>query len=283
MRSLILNCYYKDIHSSGPGAVFNQENVDQSIISCTFEQCTTDSFAACFYFRFSTISIHNSCFFRCQALSGLDETYGNAFYIENSISASYQQLSAYFCGYDPSKVCDSCMATSKTPLNADTINSSYCASRLGSSSIQMYNSPNRDSVTFLTVISPWSQSSQPTVMTLFQSRADVKYFNAIDCINVTCMFFLSYQNSLTITNGVFINPGSSFVVDGDSTKISLSNCTSNVQLPVSSGYSIISSPAVFLDRLIIAEHCNFIMSFDILQNEKLWYLLYAFAISEAID
>ena len=140
-----------------------------------------------FIFVLLTFLLERHVFFHSQAFSGKDETYGNAILIESSFAASYQQLSSYLCGYDPSKVIDFCMATWKTPLTADSINSSYCASRLGSSSIQMYNSPNRDSVTFLTVISPWSQSSQPTVMTLFQSRADVKYFNAIDCINIAQM------------------------------------------------------------------------------------------------
>ena len=238
--NIISNALFQNFHTDSSGAVFTWNNLKLSVESCQFQYCTADDTAACFLAISSTIEIHKTCFYHTQIVKKVDGSYGNAFFIKNSQSAQYDQISAYLCGYSVEEIGDSTFVTSSTPLKGNAINASYCASFYGSCSLAFDNGPSSDSVKYLTCVSPWSISSLSYFLVLYgRSKSTVDNFNMINGSMVYTMFWLSEWAFLTINNGIFIDPKpESFVNSNRLGSMKLNNCFSTKELPISSGVEV---------------------------------------------
>ena len=268
MTSVFLNTAFINIHVSTPGAAFNLVNVPLSLIGCYFQNCTSTDHAACFLFQTSIISLERTCFIHSQVLRPQDACYGNVFYIISS-TTKYKQISSFLCGYDETKVCDSGMVNN-SPLNARGINCSRCASLLGSASLALYERQTNDNISYFTVVSPFSVQSQATALTIFNARAEIRYLNMIYSKETTATFYLNSGDSLTVYNGAFIDPNTdTFLTYEINDRLKLINCTSNVALPLKSGYIITASPILYNENLIIAEDCHFYLTKQILVHKNL--------------
>ena len=161
MIYVVSNAFISNFHSTSSGAVLNSSNIEISITNCALEYITADVSAACFLFSNSTVNISKTCFFHSQIVHSVDGHFGNVYHIINSNPATAEYLSAYECGYDPSKVGDSTFATSYTSFKAKYINTSYCATHHGSTTFNIVidQSESESQMDFMTSVNAFGPNT----------------------------------------------------------------------------------------------------------------------------
>ena len=256
MTNVIKNTLFYKFHSDTSGGVFNSNNVDLDIIGCSFQYCTANVSGACFIFRYASIKVIKTCFYHSQVLEFKENVYGNAFSIENSIYAFIQEVSAYSCGYDSSSCTDSTIAISNTTLEAEYINCSHCATHGGANSIAINYNSRCAKVNYLASISPYGNTCFHIV--LMFAKSDMNHLICINSSNVSWMFWLEESDSLTIKNGIFIDPNpDKILTDNRYSLITLIDCISNVAMDqLSNPPTVIDKSSISFDIIKEAEICN---------------------------
>ena len=262
MIYVISNAFFSHFHSTTSGAVLNSTNIDISISNCALEYVTADDSAACFLFSSSTVNISKTCFFHSQIVcdGNGNGKYGNVYHIINSNPAAVEYLSAYECGYDPSKVGDSTFATSSTSFKAKYINTSNCSTRHGATTFNIYLGPSESEsqMDFMTSVNAFGSLSYIYVVEE-EGKSKINNFNIVHSSNICGIFWLS--DYLTLTNFIIYNNTYEHFsyhsnIDNIYIYFSLNNCFADVSIEELPSLKPINSITYFVDIIMPAEICE---------------------------
>ena len=245
---------FHDFSTSGSGAVFNIQQSDSVIKSCSFLNCAAKTSGACFIFRNSNTNITSTCFFHSHVTTKDNSYYGNAFYIDQSTQLThFAYLSAYECGYDSSSVGDSTFVTHGISLNANDINFSNCASYEGATFFLENNQLTK--LSFLTCINIYGDKSYGIAASI--GTCFIDYINFLSSPTLLYTFWREVNFIISISNGIFNNVFENAFSYDNRYVFTLDNCYCDKVIQALPHMKILQSSSIFQFKTIItAEICE---------------------------